>query len=64
MRIYVRLHYGDRGRRGNYSASEIAVWARRIAAWRARSEVFAYFNNDWSAYAPRNALALRGRLTG
>ena len=64
MPIYVRLHYGDRGRRGNYSAPEIAVWGRRIAAWRARSEVFAYFNNDWSAYAPRDALALRGRLTG
>jgi uncharacterized protein YecE (DUF72 family) len=60
---YVRLHYGERGRRGNYSGAELARWGRRIAAWRARSEVFAYFNNDWSAYAPRNALTLRGRLT-
>ena len=61
--IYVRLHYGDRGRHGNYSASELSVWGRRIAAWRASSEVYAYFNNDWSAFAPRDALALRGHLS-
>ena len=60
---YLRLHYGERGRRGNYSAAELERWARRIAAWRARSEVYAFFNNDWSAFAPRNAIALRGRLS-
>jgi uncharacterized protein YecE (DUF72 family) len=55
---YVRLHRGSAGRRGNYSARELVPWRRRIAAWRARTEVFAYFNNDWSGYAPRNALEL------
>ena len=59
---YLRFHYGERGQRGNYSGAELERWARRIAAWRARSEVYAYFNNDWSAFAPRNAIALRGRL--
>ena len=31
---YIRLHQGRRGRHGNYSASEIETWARRIAQWR------------------------------
>jgi uncharacterized protein YecE (DUF72 family) len=55
---YLRFHHGARGRRGNYSARELDRWRRRIAAWRARREVFAYFNNDWEEFAPRNALAL------
>lgn len=57
---YVRFHYGGRGRGGNYSERELAEWKRRIAAWRAETEVFAYFNNDWKAYAPRNAQKLGG----
>jgi uncharacterized protein YecE (DUF72 family) len=60
----VRLHHGRRGRRGNYSAAEIDTWARRIAAWRARAEVFVYFNNDWEGFAVRNALALTARMGG
>jgi uncharacterized protein YecE (DUF72 family) len=59
----IRLHYGRRGRRGNYSAAEIDEWARRITAWRSDVEVFAYFNNDWEAFAPRNAAALRRALS-
>jgi uncharacterized protein YecE (DUF72 family) len=50
------------GRRGNYGQSELDAWARRIDAWRARREVFAYFNNDWEGFAVENALALRERL--
>ncbi|SRR5581483_2042312 len=59
---YLRFHRGNRGRRGNYSRAELDTWARRIAAWRARHEVFAYFNNDWEAFAPRNAAYLASRL--
>ena len=62
--LFVRWHYGARGRRGNYSESEIATWRRRIAAWRSRREIFGYFNNDWEGFAPRNALALRDGLSG
>jgi uncharacterized protein YecE (DUF72 family) len=56
---YMRLHYGHRGRRGNYSDTELREWARRIACWARRVDVYAYFNNDWEAFAPRNARALR-----
>jgi uncharacterized protein YecE (DUF72 family) len=59
----VRFHYGHRGRGGNYSAREIEEWARRIGKWRENTEVFAYFNNDWNAYAVNNALELK-RLLG
>ena len=57
---YLRLHYGRRGRDGNYSSTELRTWRRRIAAWRSRREIFAYFNNDWRGFAPANASALRG----
>jgi uncharacterized protein YecE (DUF72 family) len=59
----IRLHHGRRGRRGNYSEREIETWARRIAAWRRRAEVFAYFNNDWQGFAVENARSLRARLS-
>jgi uncharacterized protein YecE (DUF72 family) len=60
---YVRFHYGSRGRGGNYSRSELEEWARRFEDWRREVEIFAYFNNDWEAYAVRNALWLKRRLS-
>jgi uncharacterized protein YecE (DUF72 family) len=57
---FVRFHYG--GRNGNYSESELEEWRRRISAWRAHAEVFAYFNNDWEGFAVRNALWLKRHL--
>jgi uncharacterized protein YecE (DUF72 family) len=58
----VRFHYGSRGRRGNYSESELEEWAQRFEKWRREVEVFAYFNNDWEVFAPRNARWMRKRL--
>jgi len=59
---FVRFHHGARGRRGNYSETELEEWATRIAAWRSSTEVFAYFNNDWEGFAVRNGAWLRSRL--
>jgi uncharacterized protein YecE (DUF72 family) len=61
---YLRLHYGARGRDGNYSSTELDGWRRRIAAWRSRREVFVYLNNDWRGFAPANARELRRGLSG
>jgi uncharacterized protein YecE (DUF72 family) len=61
---FVRLHHGRRGRNGNYSDRELETWARRIAQWRRRVDVYAYFNNDWEGFAVRNALRLRSSLGG
>jgi uncharacterized protein YecE (DUF72 family) len=60
----VRLHYGHRGRRGNYSATELDEWARELERLARRAEVFAYLNNDWEGFAVRNARGLRERLSG
>jgi uncharacterized protein YecE (DUF72 family) len=59
---YIRLHYGSRGRRGNYSGRELAAWAERLHLWRADGSIYVYFNNDWEAFAPRNASQLRMQL--
>jgi uncharacterized protein YecE (DUF72 family) len=59
---FVRFHYGARGRRGNYSESELETWAKRLDDWRRDVEVLAYFNNDWEGFAVRNGLWMRRRL--
>jgi uncharacterized protein YecE (DUF72 family) len=57
---FLRFHHGARGRRGNYSEAELADWAERIEAL--ESPAYAYFNNDWEGFAPRNALRLKKLL--
>lgn len=59
---FVRFHHGQRGRRGNYSKRELDAWAERLTQWRRDEELWIYFNNDWSAYAVRNAVYLRKAL--
>ena len=56
---FVRFHYGRRGRRGNYSDTELREWADRLAGVARTAEVLAYFNNDWEGFAVRNAISLR-----
>jgi uncharacterized protein YecE (DUF72 family) len=58
----VRFHYGARGRRGNYSQSELDEWAQRLRRVSRAADVFAYFNNDWEAFAVRNGLDVKRRL--
>jgi uncharacterized protein YecE (DUF72 family) len=59
---FVRFHYGHRGRRGNYSRTELEAWADRLRALAETTEVFAYFNNDWEAFAVHNGRWLARRL--
>jgi uncharacterized protein YecE (DUF72 family) len=60
---FIRFHYGNRGRGGNYSHRELDAWAKRIARWDRERDVYAYFNNDWEAYAIENARYLKRRLS-
>jgi uncharacterized protein YecE (DUF72 family) len=60
---YVRFHHGHHGRRGNYSERELREWAARIRRWPVE-RVWLYFNNDWEAFAVRNAERLRKLLDG
>jgi uncharacterized protein YecE (DUF72 family) len=59
---YVRFHHGRRGRRGNYSETELREWADRLADVSREAAVLAYFNNDWEGFAVRNARSLRAML--
>jgi uncharacterized protein YecE (DUF72 family) len=58
---FVRFHYGKRGRRGNYSETELQELAKKVRALNAPT--YAYFNNDWEGFAPKNALRLRALLS-
>jgi uncharacterized protein YecE (DUF72 family) len=58
----IRFHHGHRGRRGNYSETELREWAARIRDLRTEAAVLAYFNNDWEAFAVRNGLRLKRLL--
>jgi uncharacterized protein YecE (DUF72 family) len=58
----VRLHYGARGRRGNYSDRELAVWAERIREFGRQADVLVYLNNDWEGFAVRNARRMQQLL--
>ncbi len=59
---YVRFHYGLRGRGGNFSDAELDGWSGWVGERASRGQVYAYFNNDWNAFAVRNAEALMKRL--
>jgi uncharacterized protein YecE (DUF72 family) len=59
---FVRFHYGARGRRGNYSETELREAAARIRDLAGGGDLVVYFNNDWEGFAVRNALRLRRLL--
>jgi len=59
--IYVRLHGPKRWYRHDYSDEELAGWAAKIRDSGAK-RAWVYFNNDFDAYAPKNATAIRRTL--
>lgn len=60
---YIRFHGTSGQYAGEYTLSILRTWADRIAVWHAQGrDVYAYFNNDPGAAAPRNALMLRSLL--
>ncbi len=60
---YVRFHGKERWYDYDYSDKELKDWAERIKKANFK-ECFIYFNNDYNAYAPKNALTLKNLLTG
>ena len=61
--IYIRFHGRKRWYRHDYTEAELAEWKERIEASGAK-RAWIYFNNDFGAYAPKNARALRRLLLG
>lgn len=61
--VYVRYHGASSTTKyaGSYSHQSLTADAQRYAEWiREGREVFAFFNNDVGAQAPKNAAQLRG----
>jgi uncharacterized protein YecE (DUF72 family) len=59
--VYLRLHGPERWYRHNYSRDELTKWVDRIKGSGAK-RAWIYFNNDYEAYAPRNAATMRRLL--
>lgn len=62
---YVRLHGSRKLYASGYTAEELDVWTARLRGWcevEGLEEIAIYFDNDGSAHAPHDALALAGRL--
>lgn len=63
--VYIRLHGPAGAYAGCYHGNALRSWARRIEGWRVSGhDVWCFFDNDQNAYAPRNALQLKERLSG
>ena len=63
--VYVRLHGPGGKYQGDYPAAALAAWAGRIVKWFEEDrDVWVYFDNDDSGYAPKNALDLKARVSG
>jgi len=61
--IYMRFHGPDRLYASKYSPDELSKFASLIRKYSSKGlDVFAYFNNDFSAYAVENATQLKGIL--
>ncbi len=60
---YCRLHGGRELYRSAYTEDELQTWSQRAQEWSAGGrDVYLYFDNDFMAHAPRNALRLRELL--
>jgi len=60
--IYIRFHGKKTRYASNYTNKELDVWAKRIKGSNAKN-VWAYFNNDFNAYAITNSLYLKRLLS-
>jgi uncharacterized protein YecE (DUF72 family) len=61
--LYVRFHgLGRQLYNYDYSRKELKTWARRLAPHLRGRNLYAFFNNDWYANAPKNAALFRELL--
>lgn len=61
--LYVRFHgLGKQLYLYDYSERELREWANRLTPYLPGRTLYAFFNNDYEAHAPHNALRLRELL--
>lgn len=62
--VYLRLHGSERLYGSEYSRQELKEWARRLRAFmREGRDVYVYFDNDFQAFAVKNAKELLALLS-
>jgi uncharacterized protein YecE (DUF72 family) len=62
---YIRLHGPGGKYQGSYTPDTLVLWAKRIFDWeRLGVQSYVYFDNDDSAYAAHNAIALKRMVEG
>ncbi|GLZ32432.1 hypothetical protein Lesp02_46200 [Lentzea sp. NBRC 105346] len=61
--VYIRLHGHDELYVSGYTDEGLDMWAKKIRKWSKNHDVHVYFDNDAKVMAPRDALALRQRLS-
>lgn len=62
--LYLRFHgVGKDLYRYDYSHEELADWASRLGPHLSGRALYAFFNNDYQAHAPRNAATFRELLS-
>lgn len=61
--VYVRLHGPGEAYQGEYGRKGLAPWAEAIRSWmRQGKDVYCYFDNDQSGFAPRDAECLQAMM--
>jgi uncharacterized protein YecE (DUF72 family) len=60
--VYIRFHGPGALYASEYSREQLGKWSKKIKKYQKNYDVFAYFNNDVKAYAPKNAQELRELL--
>jgi len=62
--LYLRFHgLGKQLYHYDYSREQLAHWAKRVRPLLQRRRLYAFFNNDYAAHAPRNAELLASLLS-
>lgn len=60
--VYIRFHGRDEWYKHLYTSEELERWAGQLTALEPET-IYAYFNNDNAAHAPRNAAMLKDLLS-
>jgi uncharacterized protein YecE (DUF72 family) len=63
--IYIRFHGGKELYGSKYSKEELINWSVKFKKWHSQGlDIYAYFNNDYKGFAPKNALDLKSLVEG
>jgi uncharacterized protein YecE (DUF72 family) len=63
--IYIRFHGAEELYASKYTKKQLQIWRDLISEYRRSNlDIYAYFNNDYNAFAVENAMSLKDLLSG